>query len=64
MNQDLFDLLDQARLIAATQRHMLAQAEERLERIKHLEKENQYLRALLERYPAVSAYRTIQERFG
>jgi cell shape-determining protein MreC len=61
---DLYDILDQARLIAATQRHMLAQAEERLERIKHLEKENQYLRALLERHPAVQTYRTIQERFG
>jgi cell shape-determining protein MreC len=61
MTPDLFDLLDQARLIAATQRHMLAQAEERLERIKHLEKENQYLRALLERHPAVQTYRSIQE---
>jgi cell shape-determining protein MreC len=60
MNHDLFELLDQARLIAATQRHMLAQAEERLERIKHLERENTYLRALLERHPAVQTYRDIQ----
>jgi hypothetical protein len=39
---------------------MLAQAEERLERIKHLERENDYLRALLERHPAVQTYRDIQ----
>lgn len=63
MTPDLFDLLDQARLIAATQRHMLAQAEERLERIKHLERENAYLRAMLDRDP-VQKYRSIQERFG
>jgi hypothetical protein len=64
MNHDLFELLDQARLIAATQRHMLAQAEERLERIKHLERENSYLRAMLDRHPALATYKSIQEILG
>jgi hypothetical protein len=58
---DLITLLQQAQALAAVQQHITAQAEERLERIKHLERENTYLRALLERHPAVQTYRSIQE---
>jgi predicted nuclease with TOPRIM domain len=61
MRNDLLMLLQEAQALAAVQQHLTAQAEERLERIKHLERENTYLRALLERHPAVQTYRQISE---